>query len=173
MASSTDSALDNLAEETAKEVAVESGELSDELHGTLSNADGDPCNSYEWSVIFILVFVVSYVLMGVHSWLLIKRRASLTAIDVLSIALFLSTIVQFGPMMSQVSEWTGLAAVSGGASVAAARNLELLAAARPVQLGPGLTAPRSLFRRLARESGRRLITSRFQSLCVLDGMRAH
>ncbi len=36
----------------------------------LQNTDGDPCNSYEWSCIFIFLFVLSFVAMGLHLWAL-------------------------------------------------------------------------------------------------------
>ena len=94
--------LDEIAQETAQEVAVQSEELAEGLEKTLVDTDGDPCNSHQWSIIFLLLFVLAYLVMILHLISLFKRRSNLSAFDILSIALFVSSLIQFGPMLSQV-----------------------------------------------------------------------
>ena len=54
-------------------MAVRSEEIEEGIETTATNADGDPCNSYEWSLIFLLIFVLAFVVMGLHLWTLWKR----------------------------------------------------------------------------------------------------
>lgn len=96
-----DTNLAELAEETAEEVAMNTEDLS-ESNKQVVNTDDDPCNSYEWSIIFILVFVAAFVVMIVHLVTLFKRRSNLSCFDILTMGLFVSIMIQFGPMLSQV-----------------------------------------------------------------------
>ena len=83
---------------------VEKAADSFESEGVLENTDGDPCKSYEWSILFLLIFIASMITMIIHMITLFKRRSMLSCIDILTIALFFATIVQFGPMLSQASD---------------------------------------------------------------------
>lgn len=94
--------LRDLAEETAHELAVQSKELADGVVDELSNADADPCNSFEWSLVYFLIFILSCFIMSIHKWNLLKRRANLSAFDILSLALYCCTIIQSGIMLAQV-----------------------------------------------------------------------
>lgn len=98
--------VEQFAEETAENVAIESEQLSNDLKKSLIDTDGDPCNSYEWSVIFLFVFVMALLAMAMHLWTLFKRRANLSAFDVLFLMLCVCTLIQFGPMLSQVRKFT-------------------------------------------------------------------
>ncbi len=94
--------LEEFVEDTAQEVVVAAEDVKDGAEGVLLNSDGDPCKSYEWSILFLLIFVISMLLMMAHMWTLFKRRSMLSCIDVLTVALFAATVIQFGPMLSQV-----------------------------------------------------------------------
>ena len=97
-----DENLRDLVAETAEEVAVKTKELTEGLDSMVSSTDGDPCNSYEWSIIFVLMMVVSLAVMALHMWTLWKRRAELSAFDILTIAFFVANFIQLGPMLAQV-----------------------------------------------------------------------
>merc|ERR1712168_47737 len=65
---------------------------------------GDPCNSYDWSIVFCLVMVLS-----ILSWLVTgamtlsarnARGGQLTGLHKLSVLLALCSLLQFGPMLS-------------------------------------------------------------------------
>lgn len=65
---------------------------------------GDPCNSYEWSIVFCFVMV-----LAILAWLAaaaltlsasVSRGGQLTGLHKLSILLALATLIQFGPMLS-------------------------------------------------------------------------
>jgi len=65
---------------------------------------GDPCNSYEWSVVFCFIMTLSII-----TWLIAiavvlssrqSRGSSLSGLDKLSGLLALATLIQFGPMLS-------------------------------------------------------------------------
>lgn len=103
---SVDDALDvgvkELVAQTAEDLAIESTDLAEQGNGELLNSDGDPCNSYEWSIIFFVIMIVAQLIMGLHCVTLFKRRSTLSAFDVLTVAYFISTLIQFGPMFSQV-----------------------------------------------------------------------
>lgn len=94
--------MEDLVEETAEELAVNAQEYSEEIEKTIANTDGDPCNSYEWSILFLLILMAAVTAMCFHVWTLWKRRSSLSAYDILFVAFFFAAAVQFGPMMSQV-----------------------------------------------------------------------
>jgi hypothetical protein len=59
-------------------------------------------SSYEWSILFLLILIAAVLAMMFHVWTLWKRRSALTAYDILFVAFFFASLVQFGPMMSQV-----------------------------------------------------------------------
>lgn len=105
---SVDDALDvgvkELVAQTAEDLAIESTDLAEQGNGELLNSDGDPCNSYEWSIIFFVIMIVAQLIMGLHCVTLFKRRSTLSAFDVLTVAYFISTLIQFGPMFSQVRQ---------------------------------------------------------------------
>jgi len=65
---------------------------------------GDPCNSYEWSVVFCFIMTLSIIAWLVAIAVILSSRqsrgSSLSGLDKLSALLFLATIIQFGPMLS-------------------------------------------------------------------------
>lgn len=63
----------------------------------------DPCNSFEWSIIFFLILVLALVFIGLEAHCLYKRRSELfSGFDIGAIFLFVCTIIQFGPMTSHL-----------------------------------------------------------------------
>ena len=65
-----------------------------------------PCiPSYEWSILFLLIMIVAVTAMLFHMFTLWKRRAALSAYDILFVAFFFAASVQFGPMLSQVRKY--------------------------------------------------------------------
>ena len=66
------------------------------------NPDGDPCNSYEWSCLFLFMLSLALTAMVLHLVTLFKRRSNLSALDILFVIFFFCAIIQFGPMLSQV-----------------------------------------------------------------------
>ena len=90
----------------------------------MKNVDADPCNNFAWSNIYIFLFCVSFLVMGLHLFTIWRRRQGENAVigcfDVLSMALFAATVIQFGPMLSQVNSFV----LSG--RIAATKTLALL-----------------------------------------------
>ncbi len=100
-----DTGLRDLAAENADEVAAAAEAASQAAEDVASNTDGDPCNSFQWSIVFLLVMVMSLAVMILHLATLFRaRKTGLTAFDVLTLALFAAIVVQFGPMASQVRD---------------------------------------------------------------------
>ena len=63
----------------------------------------DPCNSYQWSIVFLLILTVAIILAIFQCFVMYRRRQNLlSALDIGFIFLAFCTIIQFGPMTSQV-----------------------------------------------------------------------
>ena len=61
----------------------------------------DPCNSYEWSIIFLLVLIIASFLIVAECFSMFKRRCELlSGFDILMIFFFVCTIIQFGNHIS-------------------------------------------------------------------------
>jgi len=61
----------------------------------------DLCNYYTWSIIFCIIFsVAALVWIYVYLQLIKKKKVNLTGLEIIFIFLGLSTLVQFGPMLS-------------------------------------------------------------------------
>ena len=61
----------------------------------------DPCNSYEWSILFLLVLIIATILIVVECFSLFKRRGELlSGFDILITFFFVCTIIQFGKYQS-------------------------------------------------------------------------
>ena len=57
----------------------------------------DPCNSYTWGILFLLVLVSAIILIIVECIALFKRRGDLfSGFDIGIIFLFTCTVIQFG-----------------------------------------------------------------------------
>jgi len=65
---------------------------------------GDPCNSYEWSVVFCFIMALAIIAWLVAIALILSSRQSrggtLSGLDKLTGLLALATLIQFGPMLS-------------------------------------------------------------------------
>jgi len=65
---------------------------------------GDPCNSYEWSVVFCFIMTLSIITWLIAIAVILSSRqsrgSSLSGLDKLSGLLALATLIQFGPMLS-------------------------------------------------------------------------
>lgn len=65
--------------------------------------EGDPCNSYQWSIIYLIVLSFAIIFIALEVYILWKRRAEKwNAMDIAVLFLFTCTIIQFGPMLTQV-----------------------------------------------------------------------
>ena len=57
----------------------------------------DPCNSYEWSILALMVMVFAILLIVVECFTLFKRRSELfSGFDILLVFFFVCAIIQFG-----------------------------------------------------------------------------
>ena len=63
----------------------------------------DPCNAYEWSVIFLLMLILALVFVIIEGHAMFKRRKDLfSGFDIGILFLFACTIIQFGPVTSDI-----------------------------------------------------------------------
>lgn len=64
----------------------------------------DPCNSYEWSILYLLLLIVASLGISFECYVMYRRKEELllSAFDIGCIFLSFCAIVQFGPMTSQV-----------------------------------------------------------------------
>ncbi len=63
----------------------------------------DPCNSFEWSIVFLLILIIASAIILLECHTLFRRRSEFfSALDIGMLFLFTCTILQFGPMTSQV-----------------------------------------------------------------------
>eukprot|EP00092_Neocalanus_flemingeri_P031052 GFUD01033732.1.p1 GENE.GFUD01033732.1~~GFUD01033732.1.p1 ORF type:complete len:321 (+),score=59.67 GFUD01033732.1:139-1101(+) len=79
-------------------------EMSSKEAGENVSDPGDPCNSYEWSIVFCLIMTLSIVAWIMAIIVIIHSRQSkggnLSGLDKLSCLLALATLIQFGPILS-------------------------------------------------------------------------
>lgn len=63
----------------------------------------DPCNNYEWSVMFLLMLILALTFITIESLAMFRRRKNLlSGFDIGVIFLFSCTIIQFGPITSDI-----------------------------------------------------------------------
>jgi len=75
-----------------KDAGVEPENKSDPL---------DPCNSFSWSILFVIVMLLSIILwIGTVVQAIVSRGGKFSGLDRLLLFLFLGTLLQFGPMFA-------------------------------------------------------------------------
>lgn len=92
--SSTTVSIDNFPENSTPTV-----ELKDQSESIID----DPCNNYEWSLVFFIILILSLMLICLEFYALFKRRSDLfSGFDIAIIFSFACTVIQFGPELTQL-----------------------------------------------------------------------
>jgi hypothetical protein len=87
----------------ANDILEQANELAEGIDENAAIEPEDPCNSYEWSIIYILVLLIAAIVIVIQTYAMFRRRSELfSGFDIGIIAFFICTIIQFGPMTSQV-----------------------------------------------------------------------
>ena len=64
----------------------------------------DICNSYSWSIVFMIILIIAVIAILIEVWSLFRRRdRKFSGLDICISFIFACTLIQTGPMLSQVN----------------------------------------------------------------------